>query len=163
MREAGKATSSEDLKTWANTKLVYEIKKQIRRDFGGEYVHEQHRAGETNGREPWNARTCGDAAEGGHIAILDYLRQQGCAWDADVAWRASRGGHIDLLKWCRAQQPLAVVQALGDPISTARKSAAISVGLDVPRIHVLVESYPYAYLYIPVFPTEYSIYLHEYD
>jgi|APGre2960657404_1045060.scaffolds.fasta_scaffold118721_2 hypothetical protein len=41
MREAGKATSSEDLKTWANTKLVYEIKKQIRRDFGGEYIHER--------------------------------------------------------------------------------------------------------------------------
>jgi hypothetical protein len=41
MREAGKATTPEDLKTWANTKLVYEIKKQIRRDFGGEYIHER--------------------------------------------------------------------------------------------------------------------------
>lgn len=41
MREAGKATTAEDLKTWANTKLVYEIKKQIRRDFGGEYVSER--------------------------------------------------------------------------------------------------------------------------
>ena len=51
----------------------------------------------------WDADTCTDAALGGHLDSLKYLRSQGCPWDSDTCANAAFGGHLEVLQWARAQ------------------------------------------------------------
>jgi hypothetical protein len=51
---------------------------------------------------PWNEWTCARAAEGGHLAVLQWLRANGCPWDGDTCGRAAKGGHLAVLQWARA-------------------------------------------------------------
>jgi len=44
---------------------------------------------------------CSSAAEGGHLAVLRWLREIGCPWDAHTCARAAQGGHLEVLKWAR--------------------------------------------------------------
>ncbi|QDZ25706.1 hypothetical protein A3770_18p82240 [Chloropicon primus] len=48
-----------------------------------------------------------DAAEGGHLHALQWLRSQEppCPWDEWTCEAAARGGHLDVLQWARSQDP----------------------------------------------------------
>ena len=49
-----------------------------------------------------NARTCSEAARGGHLAVLQWARANGCDWNPDTRLAAAQGGHSDVLEWARA-------------------------------------------------------------
>jgi hypothetical protein len=49
--------------------------------------------------------TCAGAALGGHLAALQHLRSEGCDWSAaGIAYEAARGGSIAVVEWLRQQQ-----------------------------------------------------------
>ena len=53
---------------------------------------------------PWDASACEWAASGGHLDMLKWLRSEGCPWDEDIlCTRAAGGGHLDVLKWLRSE------------------------------------------------------------
>ena len=41
------------------------------------------------------------AAEGGHLEMLKWARENGCPWDEDTCANAAKGGHLEVLKWAR--------------------------------------------------------------
>ena len=51
---------------------------------------------------PWDEATPAFAAEGGHLELLRWARENGCPWDAETCARAAEGGHLELLRWARA-------------------------------------------------------------
>jgi hypothetical protein len=51
---------------------------------------------------PWDTRTCANAAEGGHLAVLQWARANGCPWDGRTCAAAAKGGHLSVLQWARA-------------------------------------------------------------
>ncbi len=51
---------------------------------------------------PWDAFTCAHAARGGHLAVLQCLHANGAPWDRWTCAYAARGGHLVLLAWARA-------------------------------------------------------------
>jgi hypothetical protein len=58
---------------------------------------------------PWNELTCTHAAQGGHLAVLEWARANGCLWDAQTCARAAPGGHLAVLQWA---PPVGVCQRL---------------------------------------------------
>src|SRR5579872_5352516 len=44
---------------------------------------------------------CDIAAEGGHLRVLQWLRENECPWDIHTCAKASRNGHFEVLKWAR--------------------------------------------------------------
>ncbi|WZN59600.1 ankyrin repeat protein [Chloropicon roscoffensis] len=56
-------------------------------------------------RARWNCGAVATAAEGGHVEVLQWLRQNGCPWGNSTCYNAARGGHLDALKWARSQDP----------------------------------------------------------
>lgn len=50
----------------------------------------------------WDDDTCAAAAEGGHLALLQWARANGCEWSSSTCTEAARGGHLALLQWARA-------------------------------------------------------------
>jgi hypothetical protein len=48
---------------------------------------------------PWDARTATAAAAGGHLAVLRWARTNACEWNAHTCSEAARGGHLALLQW----------------------------------------------------------------
>ena len=51
---------------------------------------------------PWDATTCAYAVHGGHLGVLQWLREQGCPWDGYTCASAALGGHLAVLQWARA-------------------------------------------------------------
>ena len=49
----------------------------------------------------WDSDTCFAAAEGGHLGVLQWLRQNGCECDSDTCWAAAESGHLGVLQWAR--------------------------------------------------------------
>lgn len=47
--------------------------------------------------------TCYGTARCGHLAVLQWARQQGCPWDATTCQGAAFGGHLAMLQWLRQQ------------------------------------------------------------
>jgi hypothetical protein len=47
---------------------------------------------------PWDAFTCSVAAAGGHLAVLQWAHTNGCPWDADTCSYAGEGGHLAVLQ-----------------------------------------------------------------
>jgi hypothetical protein len=43
-----------------------------------------------------------EAAAGGHLAVLQWARANGCDWNEDTCRQAARGGHLEVLQWARA-------------------------------------------------------------
>ena len=43
--------------------------------------------------------TCSNAAMGGHLDVLKWLREGGCPWDESTTYAASEGGHLGVLKY----------------------------------------------------------------
>ncbi|KAK3266561.1 hypothetical protein CYMTET_24824 [Cymbomonas tetramitiformis] len=50
---------------------------------------------------PWDANTCHYAAEGGHPEVLRWAHEHGCPWDASTCTAAAGGGHLKVLQWAR--------------------------------------------------------------
>jgi len=51
----------------------------------------------------WNATLCCNAAKGGHLGLLQRLREQGCLWDARTFDNAARYGDAHMLDWLLEQ------------------------------------------------------------
>ena len=49
-----------------------------------------------------DAAECHAAARGGHAAVLQWLRANGCGWDAGTCFCAAANGHLEVLQWARA-------------------------------------------------------------
>jgi hypothetical protein len=49
--------------------------------------------------KPLDAKVSEAAAEGGNIATLEWLKQQGCLWFARICAAAAKGGHKHVLMW----------------------------------------------------------------
>jgi hypothetical protein len=59
---------------------------------------------------PMDGRAVALAAKGGHLAVLQWVREQGCRWDgkedgdehhAITSYYAARAGHLEVLRWLR--------------------------------------------------------------
>ena len=46
---------------------------------------------------------CFFAAWGGHLKVLQWLRQRGCSCGLATCVAAATGGHLEVLKWAREQ------------------------------------------------------------
>jgi len=53
-----------------------------------------------NGCE-WDSWTCGYAAKNGHLEMLQWARQNGCDWDSFTCSWAAINGHLRVLQWAR--------------------------------------------------------------
>jgi len=51
---------------------------------------------------PWSAETCGIAAYFGHLEVLQWLRAHGCIWNIFTSANAASSGRLDVLQWLRA-------------------------------------------------------------
>ena len=56
-------------------------------------------SGPTRMAAPGIVDTCARAAEGGHLEVLQWARQNGCPWDADTCAGAAQFGHLEVLQW----------------------------------------------------------------
>ena len=50
---------------------------------------------------PWDMNTCAEAALGGHLAILQWARENGYPWSIKICANAALGGHLAILQWAR--------------------------------------------------------------
>ena len=53
----------------------------------------------------WDEKTCGWAAEGGHLEVIKWLRAKGCPWGTLTSSWAAYGGHLEVLQWMQGQDP----------------------------------------------------------
>ena len=51
----------------------------------------------------WDELCCASAAGGGHLALLQWCRHEGCPWDGWTPAAAAAGGHVRVLEWLHAQ------------------------------------------------------------
>jgi len=51
---------------------------------------------------PWDADTCTNAARRGHLELLQWARENGCPWDDGACEYAAASGHFSIVKWLRA-------------------------------------------------------------
>ena len=52
---------------------------------------------------PWDEDTCTDAAQGGHLEVLKWSRENGCPWNIVVVRaHATKGCHLEMVKWLRS-------------------------------------------------------------
>jgi len=49
-----------------------------------------------------NPYVCAQAALGGHLRVLKWLREQGYSWVDSTVRQAEKGGHTEILNWIRA-------------------------------------------------------------
>jgi hypothetical protein len=50
---------------------------------------------------------CSNAAENGHLEVLQWAHANGCPWDEDTIETcecAAKGGHLEVLKWLRCER-----------------------------------------------------------
>ncbi len=50
----------------------------------------------------WDEWTCAHAAWGGHLEVFKWLRSQGCPWNKHTCANAAQRGHLKVLKWARS-------------------------------------------------------------
>ena len=48
---------------------------------------------------PWDESTCAAAAYNGHLAVLTWARHHGCAWNSNTCKAAAAGGHLAVLQY----------------------------------------------------------------
>ena len=51
----------------------------------------------------FDSKTCYNAAFGGHLEVLKYLKSEGLALDGAISVTAAEGGHIDVLKYLNSE------------------------------------------------------------
>jgi hypothetical protein len=49
----------------------------------------------------WSEFTCPEAAKGGHLEVLKWLKEGGCSLEKETCEMAAAGGHLEILKWSR--------------------------------------------------------------
>ena len=59
------------------------------------------------------AETCLAAAVGGHLEVLLWARENGCAWDFVECLEAAVGGDPAVFKWIVDSDPVAAGRVLG--------------------------------------------------
>lgn len=47
----------------------------------------------------WGMEAMEQAARGGHLHVMQWMRANGCPWDARVCQMAALGGHLNVLEW----------------------------------------------------------------
>ena len=47
-------------------------------------------------------RVMADAAEGGNLEVVQWLRGEGCPWDSLTCHHAVFKSHVEVLRWVRA-------------------------------------------------------------
>jgi len=47
----------------------------------------------------WNVKECQEAAKGGHLAAMQYLRKVGTPWDTYTTAYATMSGSVELMQW----------------------------------------------------------------
>jgi hypothetical protein len=52
----------------------------------------------------FSKRTCYEAAAGGHLDVLKWLKEGSCPWDESTCSSAAFNGHLDVLKWLRENE-----------------------------------------------------------
>jgi hypothetical protein len=52
----------------------------------------------------WYETTSYEAAEGGHLEVLKFLREDGCPWSKTICRYAASNGHLHVLKWLRENE-----------------------------------------------------------
>ena len=55
-------------------------------------------------KEKFRNNLCAYAAEGGHLAVLQWARSEGRPWDERTCAKAAMTGHLDILQWARANE-----------------------------------------------------------
>ncbi|WZN59355.1 ankyrin repeat protein [Chloropicon roscoffensis] len=63
------------------------------------------RGTDESARARWGEDAVEQAAKGGHLEVVQWLRQNGCPWNSTTCYLAAKGGHLDVLKWLRDQDP----------------------------------------------------------
>ena len=48
---------------------------------------------------PWTADVCCAAAGTGRLGVLQYCRENGCPWDEGTTINAAANGHLSVLRW----------------------------------------------------------------
>ena len=61
----------------------------------------------------WGEKTCLAAAVGGHLEVLLWARENGCAWDFVECLEAAIGGDPAVFKWIVDSDPVAAGRVLG--------------------------------------------------
>jgi hypothetical protein len=56
--------------------------------------------GEPRSDDGWD-NPCARAAQGGHLAVLQWARAHRCPWTEGTCHAAARGGHMEVLRWAR--------------------------------------------------------------
>ena len=51
---------------------------------------------------PWDSDTCAFAAVNGELAVLQWLRAKGCPWNELTCSKAAERGHQEVLQWALA-------------------------------------------------------------
>ena len=52
---------------------------------------------------PCDELTCARAAAGGHLEVLQWLRERGTPWDAKTLERAAAAAHLAVVDWCKQE------------------------------------------------------------
>ena len=55
-------------------------------------------------KEKFRNNLCAYAAEGGHLAVLQWARSEGRPWDERTCAKAAMNGHLEILQWARANE-----------------------------------------------------------
>ena len=63
------------------------------------------RGTDESARARWSEEAVDRAAVGGHLEVVQWLRQNGCPWSSRTCYRVAERGHLDILKWARSQGP----------------------------------------------------------
>jgi hypothetical protein len=58
-----------------------------------------HRALQYDEHVDWDMSACAKVAEGGHLDVLKWLREEGFRWNWYSCACAARGGHVEVLEW----------------------------------------------------------------
>ena len=51
---------------------------------------------------PWGVDTCALAAEGGHLEVLIWARENNCPWDENTLKRAAESECLEVWQWAKA-------------------------------------------------------------
>ena len=79
------------------------------------------------------AFVCSMAAEGGHLNVLQWLRESGCNWDSETTQCALERGNLEILKWATEN---------GCPIRSTASETASRYG----NLHILKWLYDSGYI-----------------
>lgn len=75
---------------------------------------------------PWDKTVCVHASKGNHLAALRWLREHGCPWDKLTCVYAAEEGHLEILRWAYEN---------GCPWN---KTQCLSAAIQFDQLHVII-------------------------